>query len=233
MMPSNRRWPTRFAVSMAIGCLLWISGCSSDPEKTSLFDHSHETPDHWPRNLGDTSAMIRERLEKLDVNDSSAAAELVDLVSWTPEFAADTSMSEGQWDPIYEASESLRLRLEDSRGNWDNENRQQAQRLCVLIDAAWSQLPDEEKQTGRLQGHGHTHHHGEDHGHSHGHGHDHLDDHHGHDHGHGHAHHDHDQGHSHVHGHEHSHQDHDHEHEHKHGHDHGHPNDRGSERGAS
>ncbi|MGI9471897.1 MAG: hypothetical protein ACR2NZ_10215, partial [Rubripirellula sp.] len=112
MMLFDTRWPPRFAVSIAVGCLLFISGCSSDPEKTSLFDHSHETPGHWPRSLGDTSVKIRERLERLDTKDTSAADELADLVSWVPEFAADTSVSETQWDPIYEASESLRLRLE-------------------------------------------------------------------------------------------------------------------------
>ncbi len=208
MMLSNRRWTARFAVLWGLGCLFSISGCSSDPEKTSLFDHSHETPDHWPRSLGDTSAKIRQRLDKLDAEDSTTADELVDLVSWTPEFAADTSMSEQQWEEIYEASESLRLQLEGNKGVWDNENRQKAQRLCVLIDAAWSQLPDEEKQASRLRGHGHSHDHG-------------------HDHDHGHA--DHDHGHSH----DHDHADHDHGHDHNHEHDHGHPHDGGSERGET
>ena len=157
MIVPRFRFSARLAMSLVFGMLLCVAGCSSDPEKTSLFDHSHDTPGHWPRSLGDTTAKIRARLEKLDNKDSSAAPELVDLVSWTPEFAADTSMSEDQWTPIYEASESLRLRLEDSGGSWDSENRQRAERLCVLVDAAWSQLPDEEKRAGRLPGHGHTH----------------------------------------------------------------------------
>ena len=68
MMVSKIRWLARFAVSLALACLLCICGCSSDPDKTSLFDHDHETPRHWPRSLGDTSAKIRERLDKLDAN---------------------------------------------------------------------------------------------------------------------------------------------------------------------
>ena len=229
MMPSNSRWPAQLAVSVTTGCLLWISGCSSDPEQTTLFDHSHETPDHWPHSLGDMSVQIRERLEKLDADDESAAAELVDLVSWTPEFAADTSMAEQEWDPIYEASESLRLRLEDSEGVWDSENRQKAQSLCVLIDAAWSQLPEEERQAGRFQIHDHDHDHHDDHGDHHGDHGDHHDDHGDHHEEHG--------------DHEDEHGDHDREHAnevsddpedgHDHDHDDGHPQKQQNEQGET
>jgi predicted Fe-S protein YdhL (DUF1289 family) len=171
-------------VSTTLLCSLFLVGCSGDPERETLFDHSHEAPEHWPRNLGDTTAKIRQRLERLDSNDSDAASELTDLVSWTPEVAADTSMSEQQWTPIWEASEKLRQGLEKNNETWDSESRQQVLRLCVLIDAAWSQLPDEERLAVRHQSHRH-HHDGHDHD-----GHDHD----GHDHdGHDHDDHDHDE----------------------------------------
>ena len=180
MTPWMRRCSVRWAIPPVFLCTLLFVGCSSDPEKESLFDHSHETPPHWPSNLGDATVKIRQRLEQLDSDTGETAAELSDLVSWMPEFAADTSMSEGQWSPIWEASESLRQDLEENRGDWDAENRQQALRLCILIDAAWSQLPEEERLAERYQSHGH--HHDHDHGdHDHDHGdHDHGD----HDHGH-------------------------------------------------
>ena len=181
-----RRSAARWAMSTAFLCTLLLVGCSSDPERETLFDHSHEAPDHWPRNLGDATVKIRQRLEQLDANDSDAASELTDLVSWTPEVAADTSMSEQQWTPIWEASEKLRRGLEKNKGTWDSENRQQVLRLCVLVDAAWSQLPEEERLAVRYQSHGH--HHDHDHGdhdhddHDHD-DHDHSDhDHDGHDH---------------------------------------------------
>ncbi len=230
MMPSNRTsFPLNLAIVFSVAIAVCAGGCSSDPEKTSLHDHSHDTPHHWPESLGDTSTKIRRRLANL--KSEEAASELVDLVSWTPEFAADTSMPEKQWDPIYQASESLRLRLLDNDGTWDDESVQKAESLCVLIDAAWSQLPEDERRAGRFQPHGHHHHdhdhgHGHDHG-DHGHDHDHGHSHeHGHPHGeHGHDHGEHGHGHDHDHDHDHAHGDHDHGHDHDHD-DHEHPSDK-------
>ncbi|MEM8668390.1 MAG: hypothetical protein AAGG48_12810 [Planctomycetota bacterium] len=228
----------RYGLVLALGCVLTIVGCSSESDKASLFDHDHTLPSHWPLNLSDTAAKIRQRLDQLDGDSGLAAPELVDLVSWTPEFAADTSMPEAEWQSIYEMSESLRLQLENSKGDWDRESRERALELCKLIDKAWDQLPNEERQAERYQGHrhGHGHGHGHDHGHGdHGHSHDHGDghSHNDHDHGDGRSH-DHDHGaHDHGHGHDedgHSH-DHDHgAHDHDHGHDgHGHSHDGGDE----
>ena len=39
------------------------------------------------------------------------ASEIVDLVSWVPEVAADTNLSEADWLPLYHASESLMANL--------------------------------------------------------------------------------------------------------------------------
>ena len=216
MSACYRHW-VRLGTAATLVGLLCLAGCSSDPEKDSLFDHEHDLPDHWPAYLGDTAVKMRERLERLD-EDGDSRKELFDLVSWAPELAADTSLPEAQWNPIYEASESLRLELLDSEGEWDSGSRQKVEQLCVLIDAAWGQLPEDEKQASRERGHHHHHHHHDDHGdHDHG---DHDHDHGDHDHDHGD--HDHDHGdHDHDHGdHDHDHGDHDHDHG-DHGHHHG------------
>jgi len=165
-MLAHLRGPAGVAITIAVSCVLGVCGCSPEPQQSTLFDHDHAMPSHWPNSLGDLTVQIRRRLELLDVHES-CAAELSDLVAWTPEIAADTSMSETQWNRIYEASESLRLRLENSNGQWNREACDQAEQLCVLIDAAWHQLPEDEQRKG-IEPH---------HGHSEGHSHDHSDDH--------------------------------------------------------
>ena len=138
-------------------CLVCLSGCSNETEKNSLFDDDHEIPSHWPSNLGEAVVKIRGRLIRLDEQDETVAAELFDLVSWTPELAAETSMSESQWNPIYDASESLRLRLTSNNGLWDAKDRQSAAALCDLIDDAWRKLPEKERQQSFNHGHSHAH----------------------------------------------------------------------------
>ena len=155
-------------VSIAIvGIALLVGGCSADPDKASLFDHHHDTPAHWPDNLGDTADKIRERLVRLKDDEQTTSDELTDLVAWAPEIAADTSLSESKWNPIFEASEELRARLEGNEGKWDSDARQRAEKLCALVDDVWLELPEEERSRVRHHGHHHHHAHG-DHDHAHG-----------------------------------------------------------------
>jgi len=119
---------------LAVGCTV-----ESQPEKKTLFDHDHETPDHWPSDLSDLAAKMRERLggigESAESTDrDEAAAELADLVAWAPEIAADTDMTEAEWLPIYQASETIGSRLKDSGGDWTPALRRRASELCDLVE---------------------------------------------------------------------------------------------------
>ena len=190
---------------------VWVAcaGCSQDSSQTKSHVHSHETVNHMPKSLGDLCRKILVRLEEYQNGDASdqIKSELTDLVSWAPEFAADTDLSERLWIPIYQASEKLRSSIESDKTRWDQQRVEEIAELCRISEQAWLTL-DPEKQIERYQDHGHY----EDHGHSH--------DHHDHDHGdHHHEHGDHDHG-----DHDHEHGDHDHgDHHHEHGdHDHSH-----------
>ena len=202
-------------------------GCqpSGEPEADSV--HRHDVPSHLPKSLWDLSRQMRSRVRILEREDSNASAryELRDLISWTPEFAADTSMTEKRWTPIYQLSETIRLSIEDDPADWGTSRRDQVIRLCQISEDAWLSL-DAADRTDRYQGHEHGHDHEHEHEHADGHSHDHGETHrhdhdveHSHDHDDGHSH-DHDDGHSHDHGGEHDHEHDDDQHGHSHDHDH-------------
>lgn len=93
------------------------TGCVA--EKESLHDHEHEEPPHWPSSLGEAAEFIETRVNLLS-DDSGGDAEelqraneeLIDLVAWAPEIAADTDLSEEKWLPIYDLCEAIRGHME-------------------------------------------------------------------------------------------------------------------------
>ena len=106
---------------IVLAAVLLIAGCHT--EKESLHELDHEVPPHWPSSIFDTAIKIQERLDALldgaadSVETGSAdseatiRSELLDLVTWAPEIAADTNLTEQQWIPIYEMSETIRKHL--------------------------------------------------------------------------------------------------------------------------
>ncbi len=92
-------------VCMSVGC---------QNSKQSLYEEiDHDHPEHWPSDLADTASKIDQRLQRIvqDSSDAQATAELKDLISWCPELAGDTDLTEQQWQPIFDLSESLRARI--------------------------------------------------------------------------------------------------------------------------
>lgn len=92
-------------VCMSVGC---------QNSKQSLYEEiDHDHPEHWPSDLADTAAKIDQRLQRIvqDSSDAEATAELKDLISWCPELAGDTDLTEQQWQPIFDLSETLRARV--------------------------------------------------------------------------------------------------------------------------
>ncbi|HAC89006.1 MAG TPA: hypothetical protein DCF63_00010 [Planctomycetaceae bacterium] len=106
---SKNRWQTWIGVMI----IFFVFGCNG--EKSSLYgDLDHVLPDHWPGDVTQAGQMIKQRLEKVKSsggNSQQTNAELLDLISWAPEIAADTELAEVHWQPIYDQSEKLQRRL--------------------------------------------------------------------------------------------------------------------------
>jgi len=94
-------------LSMAL-VLATMVGCGDEQE--SLHEHDHFVPAHWPSDLQRASQLILERLPRA-MEDATARKELLDLMSWVPEIAADTPLGEPEWNPIFAQCEQYRKRL--------------------------------------------------------------------------------------------------------------------------
>ncbi len=146
--------PTRFGhpnlawrgiATVALLLLLPVGGCETgeDSDKRSHHDVDHTTPDHWPDGLPDLALKITRRIGTLrerSGGDEIVGRELSDLVSWAPEVAADSDLTESEWIPIDEAAESLSRRLQSDRGRWTEANLDRASGLAERIDEVSSRL---------------------------------------------------------------------------------------------
>lgn len=124
-----------------IGSLL--VGCVNDGEsKTSHFEHDHEVAPHWPNDLADAAIKLRKRLDAPISNQSKQVArEIADIVSWVPEIAADTNLSEQDWIPLDTASDSLAAKLRSTDNEMTDECRRQTVALCELIEESLDNVP--------------------------------------------------------------------------------------------
>jgi hypothetical protein len=107
------RLATRLKTIAGLAMLVCMGiGCQNS--KQSLYEEiDHDHPEHWPSDLADTASKIDQRMQRIVQNssDAEATAELKDLISWCPELAGDTDLTEQQWQPIFDLSESLRARI--------------------------------------------------------------------------------------------------------------------------
>ena len=145
------RSQTHRAIGTSIVLLLFLlalGGCGGDAEsaKRSHFEHEHDVAEHWPCDLADTATKIRQRLDRLAPDSSDAvhlSEQVADLVSWAPEIAADTDLPEERWLTIYHASESLTAKLRSAGNRITAPNREEAIRLCELIDQSVLEIPNQ------------------------------------------------------------------------------------------
>ncbi|MDA7874086.1 hypothetical protein N9B17_02870, partial [Rhodopirellula sp.] len=140
-------------VSMAT--LTWVgAGCSKESNHSTAHEHHHETASYMPNSLGDLCRKIRDRLKQLENDQSNPQlkSELTDLVSWAPEFAADTNMDERLWIPIYESSEQVRSSIENKTDQWEKSSIEQITQLCKISEDAWKSL-DPNERIERYQAH--------------------------------------------------------------------------------
>ncbi|OYP38817.1 hypothetical protein [Rhodopirellula sp. MGV] len=130
-------------VGVLVSALL-TAGCTSDDrDHQSHFDHDHLVVEHWPDDLTDVSRKIRKELDatKDASGEKSASIDRIrELVSWGPEFAADSELTERQWIPIADASTALTKRLDTREAILTPEDRDAVLRFCDLIDRAATSL---------------------------------------------------------------------------------------------
>lgn len=144
----RRRLPPRVAVVL-LGCSLLAVGCFG-PADSDAQAPQHHVPDHWPADLLDARAKLLDLAEVLGNASTSpqqaevARQQLRDIVGWLPEVAGDTALSEAQWLPIYEASESLSQRLRSLTGLLDASTVSSIEQLGNLLLQQAALLPPEE-----------------------------------------------------------------------------------------
>jgi hypothetical protein len=125
-----------------------VTGCgnrSSDGEYEKV---EHFVPAHWPSDLLDASSKIDERTSQLSGQAKADAPaierELRDIVGWVPEIAADTDLSEEQWNPVYFASEKLSKRLSKMPRPLDDATLKAIDEYRNLLSETAKLLPQEE-----------------------------------------------------------------------------------------
>ena len=132
----NRWWAALFVLTATfhLGCVA---------EKESLHEMDHELPPHWPLNMDDAAQKIRQKLDLIETKESleTTREELLDLIEWSPEVAADTDLAELEWIPIYELSETLRHHLV-AKDISLNDCRDDIERFIVLLRESHAKLPN-------------------------------------------------------------------------------------------
>lgn len=120
------------------------AGCSQSSTDQAGHDdheeHDHFVPVHWPSDITDIATKIDVRKVALSADGVSSEKrrqtlrkELIDIVGWAPEIAADSYLKESEWVPIYEESLRLSQRLNRMGLVLEDETAGELQRFSELI----------------------------------------------------------------------------------------------------
>lgn len=150
------------ASGIIVGC-----GPQNATPKTSHFEHDHDIAPHWPADLADAATKMRERLVWIESGrvpemhshdhgddhhgdeghhhdqQHDPTSEIIDLVAWVPEVAADTNLAESDWLPLYHASESAMTNLRAEKDELSRDDRSQVEALCQLIEEAVPKISEQ------------------------------------------------------------------------------------------
>lgn len=177
----------RLPLSVITGALLlWvIPGCGQSSADSADDDHhlEHFVPHHKPANFADAVAEIDFRTRHLSehaghghAHEAEEFQELVEIVDWIPELAADSDLNEPEWNKARNAAARIAGKLEAAKGSEGDLNLGQ---LPDQIDAEFRILKQlipaagkPEKRISHDHSHDHDHHDHHDHDH---HDHDHDD----------------------------------------------------------
>jgi len=125
-----------------------VVGCGNQPADGEYEKVEHFVPAHWPSDLLDASSKITERALRLSGQSTTDTPtienQLRDIVGWVPEIAADTDLTEAQWNPVYEASEALSKRLAKMPRPLDDATLGAIDQYCQMLTATAARLPAEE-----------------------------------------------------------------------------------------
>lgn len=138
--------------SVALLLCLGLTGCET-ASTVSEGDHlEHHIPEHKPATFADAVEQVRSRNDRLAAEFESAdmpavdrqLTELLDIVGWLPEIAADSPMKKPQWDQANAVSRELLLFYQgiaattkrQTRGTWPTDVRRVEELLSVLTKLA-------------------------------------------------------------------------------------------------
>lgn len=76
-------------------------------------------------------------------SDDVLRSEIEDLVGWVGEVAADTNLSESDWIPLFDKSESVSANLKTVSGTLTDDDLTQVESLCRLIDESIPKIPEQ------------------------------------------------------------------------------------------
>lgn len=134
-------------LSMLVIGTFCIVGCSNHEVDDDHEKVEHFVPAHWPNDLVDASDKITQRASQLSGQSTTDATtvenQLRDIVGWVPEIAADTDLSEAQWNPIHQASEKLSKRLAKMPRPLDESTRSAIEEYSNLLVETAKLLPPE------------------------------------------------------------------------------------------
>lgn len=127
---------------------LTVVGCGNQPADGEYEKVEHFVPAHWPSDLLDASSKITERALQLSGQSTTDTPtienQLRDIVGWVPEIAADTDLTEAQWNPVHDASETLSKRLAKMPRPLDEATLVAIDQYCQMLTATAELLPAEE-----------------------------------------------------------------------------------------
>jgi len=144
---------------LRLAAMLLISlgavGCGNQPADGEHEQVEHFVPLHWPSDLLDAAEKITVRTSRLSGQSSPAESQMTpaaaddenqlrDIVGWVPEIAAGTDLTEQQWNPVYQASETLSKRLVKMQRPLDDATLGAIDEYCKMLAATASLLPAEE-----------------------------------------------------------------------------------------
>jgi hypothetical protein len=137
------------------GCAQGTSTPSSVSDAQGQAEHAfdHHNPPHKPHDFPGGLAALRKRCSDLFASSSSKSPqagkefnELVDIVGWLPELAADSDLDRAEWDRVNEQSKRLAKDVDEfARAGFegsDPRSRQQIESDLQALDDVVRRHPD-------------------------------------------------------------------------------------------
>ncbi|WP_146512324.1 hypothetical protein [Thalassoglobus neptunius] len=97
---------TRYRLFIVLFMLCTCCGCGGDEEEEHL---EHIIPAHKPRNFAEAVSELQSR--GVSIWDETASAEMkdemLDIINWLPELAADSDLRRKQWETVQSTSQEL------------------------------------------------------------------------------------------------------------------------------